>query len=185
MEPVTQLYVSIDASTQDSLKVPSSSLLPVTRILLLTRFASALQAVDRPLFKDFWSRFLECLSTVATHSQRTRTVYRLTLVKSMNMDEIKEYAALVVRGRPIFIEIKGVTFCGTNNASHLVSGTEGVGSESWSGLNVGVAICVMYVIRPCKTCRFTKKCAISRSLSAHIWTATMSWRVSTPTAVVC
>jgi tRNA wybutosine-synthesizing protein 1 len=34
--PVTQLYVSIDASTKDSLK-----------------------KIDRPLFKDFWQRFLQ------------------------------------------------------------------------------------------------------------------------------
>ena len=34
MDPVTQLYVSVDAATSDSMK-----------------------AVDRPLFKDFWERF--------------------------------------------------------------------------------------------------------------------------------
>lgn len=36
--PVTQLYVSVDASTKDSLK-----------------------KIDRPLFKDFWQRFLDSL----------------------------------------------------------------------------------------------------------------------------
>lgn len=36
--PVTQLYVSVDASTKDSLK-----------------------KIDRPLFKDFWPRFLDSL----------------------------------------------------------------------------------------------------------------------------
>ncbi|KAI9542178.1 hypothetical protein NQZ68_022231 [Dissostichus eleginoides] len=36
--PVTQLYVSVDASTKDSLK-----------------------RIDRPLFKDFWPRFLDSL----------------------------------------------------------------------------------------------------------------------------
>ena len=38
LTPVTQLYVSVDASTKESLKL-----------------------VDRPLFKDFWERFLSCL----------------------------------------------------------------------------------------------------------------------------
>lgn len=38
LEPVTQLYVSVDAATKESLK-----------------------KIDRPLFKDFWERFLACL----------------------------------------------------------------------------------------------------------------------------
>jgi tRNA wybutosine-synthesizing protein 1 len=38
LSPVTQLYVSIDAATKESLK-----------------------AIDRPLFKDFWERFLSSL----------------------------------------------------------------------------------------------------------------------------
>jgi wyosine [tRNA(Phe)-imidazoG37] synthetase (radical SAM superfamily)/flavodoxin len=94
MEPVTQLYVSIDASTQDSLK-----------------------AVDRPLFKDFWERYLASLRAV--RDKPVRTVYRLTLVKAMNMSEVAEYAKLVALGRPTFVEIKGVTFCGTSEASNL------------------------------------------------------------------
>lgn len=39
--PVTQLYVSVDASTKDSLK-----------------------KIDRPLFKDFWPRFLDSLKAL-------------------------------------------------------------------------------------------------------------------------
>uniref|UniRef100_A0A2I3TFD3 tRNA 4-demethylwyosine synthase (AdoMet-dependent) n=1 Tax=Pan troglodytes TaxID=9598 RepID=A0A2I3TFD3_PANTR len=42
LEPVTQLYVSVDASTKDSLK-----------------------KIDRPLFKDFWQRFLDSLKALA------------------------------------------------------------------------------------------------------------------------
>ena len=51
LEPVTQLYVSVDAATRDTLK-----------------------AIDRPLFKDFWERFLECLRLLRDKHQRT--VYR-------------------------------------------------------------------------------------------------------------
>lgn len=40
--PVTQLYVSVDASTKDSLK-----------------------KIDRPLFKDFWPRFLDSLKALS------------------------------------------------------------------------------------------------------------------------
>eukprot|EP00898_Chlorokybus_atmophyticus_P004407 jgi/Chlat1/4968/Chrsp32S04948 len=94
LSPVTQLYVSVDAATQDSLK-----------------------AIDRPLFKDFWERFQSCLQLL--HLKRQRTVYRLTLVKGYNMEEVNNYASLVALGQPDFIEIKGVTFCGSTNTSDL------------------------------------------------------------------
>lgn len=94
LKPVTQLYVSVDASTKDSLK-----------------------KIDRPLFKDFWQRFLDSLKALAAKQQRT--VYRLTLVKSWNVDELQAYAELVSLGSPDFIEVKGVTYCGESSASSL------------------------------------------------------------------
>ncbi|XP_031985675.1 S-adenosyl-L-methionine-dependent tRNA 4-demethylwyosine synthase TYW1-like isoform X2 [Corvus moneduloides] len=81
LEPVTQLYVSVDASTQESLR-----------------------RIDRPLFKDFWQRFLDSLKALAEKQQRT--VYRLTLVKAWNVDELKAYADLITLGKPDFIEVK-------------------------------------------------------------------------------
>ncbi|XP_069891708.1 S-adenosyl-L-methionine-dependent tRNA 4-demethylwyosine synthase TYW1-like isoform X5 [Dipodomys merriami] len=94
LKPVTQLYVSVDASTKDSLR-----------------------KIDRPLFKDFWQRFLDSLKALAAKEQRT--VYRLTLVKSWNVDELQAYARLVSLGNPDFIEVKGVTYCGESSASSL------------------------------------------------------------------
>merc|ERR1719282_2234267 len=94
MDPCTQLYVSVDASTKESLK-----------------------KIDRPLFKDFWERFLESLKELKNKGQRT--VYRLTLVKGWNAEEMDNYAKLVELGQPDFIEIKGVTFCGSSKASTL------------------------------------------------------------------
>ncbi|ELU18799.1 hypothetical protein CAPTEDRAFT_180119 [Capitella teleta] len=92
--PVTQLYVSVDASTKDSLK-----------------------RIDRPLFRDFWERLIDSLKALSEKGQRT--VYRLTLVKSWNTEEIQNYADLVQLGKPDFIEIKGVTYCGESKASTL------------------------------------------------------------------
>ncbi len=46
--PVTQLYVSVDASTKETLK-----------------------KIDRPLFKDFWPRFISSLKAL---SEKVRTV---------------------------------------------------------------------------------------------------------------
>ncbi|XP_072738232.1 S-adenosyl-L-methionine-dependent tRNA 4-demethylwyosine synthase TYW1-like isoform X4 [Ciconia boyciana] len=94
LEPVTQLYVSVDASTKESLK-----------------------RIDRPLFKDFWQRFLDSLKALSEKQQRT--VYRLTLVKAWNVDELKAYADLISLGKPDFIEVKGVTYCGESSASNL------------------------------------------------------------------
>lgn len=101
LDPCTQLYVSVDASTKDSLK-----------------------KIDRPLFKgknesikmisvchiantslDFWERFLDSLRALSAKGQRT--VYRLTLVKAWNVEELESYAHLVELGKPDFIEIKG------------------------------------------------------------------------------
>ena len=89
MDPCTQLYVSIDASTKDTLK-----------------------KIDRPLHKDFWERFILSLQELSRKGQRT--VYRLTLVKGWNAEEMDNYAKLVAIGKPDFIEIKGVTYCGTS-----------------------------------------------------------------------
>ncbi|PGG99357.1 hypothetical protein AJ79_08551 [Helicocarpus griseus UAMH5409] len=92
---VTQLYVSIDASNRDSLR-----------------------KIDRPLHRDFWERFQRCLDILREKRYYQRTVYRLTLVKGFNVDEeAKGYADLVEKGLPCFVEVKGVTFCGTSTSA--------------------------------------------------------------------
>jgi tRNA wybutosine-synthesizing protein 1 len=92
--PVTQLYVSIDASNKESLR-----------------------KIDRPLHRDFWERFCACLDILRTRRFEQRTVFRLTLVKGFNMaEEVRGYADLVERALPGFVEVKGVTYCGTSAA---------------------------------------------------------------------
>jgi tRNA wybutosine-synthesizing protein 1 len=92
--PVTQLYVSVDAPTQEMLI-----------------------AVDRPLFSDAWDRLKESLTLLKDKGQRT--VARLTVVKGWNSDEIAGYAKLIALGKVSLIEVKGVTFCGVSDASNL------------------------------------------------------------------
>ena len=95
LKRVTQLYVSIDASNKDSLR-----------------------KIDRPLHRDFWERFQSCLDILKQKRFVQRTVFRLTLVKSFNVeDEAEGYADLIQRGLPCFVEIKGVTYCGTSSAA--------------------------------------------------------------------
>ncbi|KAL3229694.1 hypothetical protein RNJ44_01830 [Nakaseomyces bracarensis] len=91
---VTQLYVSIDAPTKNELK-----------------------KVDRPLYKDFWERMMECLDILREVQYHQRTVFRLTLVKGFNMGDISSYADLVARGLPCFIEVKGATFSGSSDGN--------------------------------------------------------------------
>lgn len=91
---VTQLYVSIDAPTKTDLK-----------------------KVDRPLNSDFWERLMACLDILRTTQAHQRTVFRLTLVKGFNMDDISSYADMVERANPSQIEVKGATFCGSSNAN--------------------------------------------------------------------
>ncbi|KAI1269098.1 radical SAM superfamily-domain-containing protein [Xylariaceae sp. FL1019] len=95
LKAVTQLYVSIDASNKESLR-----------------------KIDRPLHRDFWERFQRCLDILREKRFKHRTVFRLTLVKGFNVDdEVEGYADLVEKGLPCFVEIKGVTYCGTSTSA--------------------------------------------------------------------
>lgn len=95
MHRVTQLYVSIDASNRESLR-----------------------KIDRPLHRDFWERFQRCLDILREKRNAQRTVFRLTLVKGFNIeDEVNGYADLVEKGLPCFVEVKGVTYCGTSSSA--------------------------------------------------------------------
>lgn len=95
LKHVTQLYVSIDASNKESLR-----------------------KIDRPLHRDFWERFQRCLEILREKRFHQRTVFRLTLVKGFNIDdEVAGYADLVEKALPCFVEVKGVTYCGTSTSS--------------------------------------------------------------------
>lgn len=90
---VTQLYLSVDAPTEKSHK-----------------------QVDRPLFKDAWSRFIKSCENLA--QRKERTIFRLTMVKGWNDEEMEQYSKLVEVGKPDMIEIKGVTYCGNSWAGN-------------------------------------------------------------------
>jgi len=81
---VTQLYVSCDAADREQLR-----------------------SVGRPLFKDFWERYLESLDIL--RSRPERTVCRLTLLRGVNMSDIRQWARLLDSASPDFVELKGAT----------------------------------------------------------------------------
>lgn len=89
LEPITQLYISVDAPNKELLK-----------------------QVDVPLFPDFWERLLESLDYLAQKKQRT--CIRLTLIKEENMCDLPGYVSLIQRGNPDFLEVKGYMFVGAS-----------------------------------------------------------------------
>ncbi|MEA3229864.1 MAG: 4-demethylwyosine synthase TYW1, partial [archaeon] len=87
IEEPTQLYLSLDAPTKEMyLKI------------------------DNPLFKDYWERFTKTIDLMSTLS--SRKVVRLTLVKGLNMTGIKDYAKLIEKIDPQFIEVKAYMHVG-------------------------------------------------------------------------
>ncbi|CAK8990341.1 S-adenosyl-L-methionine-dependent tRNA 4-demethylwyosine synthase TYW1 (Radical S-adenosyl methionine and flavodoxin domain-containing protein 1) (tRNA wybutosine-synthesizing protein 1 homolog) (tRNA-yW-synthesizing protein) [Durusdinium trenchii] len=87
LDQVTQLYLSCDGATPEQLKT-----------------------VGQPLFKDFWERYLQSMDILATRPERT--VCRLTLLRGDNMAGPAQWAELLQRAKPDFVEVKGVTMAG-------------------------------------------------------------------------
>ena len=89
LSPITQLYLSMDAPTKELMK-----------------------QVDVPLFSDYWERYERSLDELARKKQRT--AIRITLVKGINDNHPAEYAALIRRGDPTFVEVKAYMFVGAS-----------------------------------------------------------------------
>ncbi|MBS3163045.1 4-demethylwyosine synthase TYW1 [Candidatus Woesearchaeota archaeon] len=86
---VTQLYLSVDAPNKKLLK-----------------------EIDVPLFTDYWERLEKSLDYFA--KRKEKTCIRLSMIKGMNMCNPKEYAELIKKGDPDFIECKGYMFVGSS-----------------------------------------------------------------------
>ena len=85
LKPLTQLYLSVDAPTKELLK-----------------------EVDVPLFSDYWERMI--LSLDYLKEKKQRTCIRLTIIKGINDVLPEQYAQLIHRGLPDFIEAKTYIF---------------------------------------------------------------------------
>lgn len=91
LNPITQLYISIDA--------PNSELL---------------KEIDNPVFTDYWERLHQSQAYMA--EKQHRTCNRLTLIKGRNMVEPQAYAELIKKGNPDFVEAKGYSWLGGSRA---------------------------------------------------------------------
>lgn len=80
----TQLYVSVNTSNKE----------------LYDKF-------HRSIFKNSWERLNETLDLLK--NLKCRTIFRMNLVKDLNMfpKHAKEYAVLIKKTKPLFVEIKG------------------------------------------------------------------------------
>ena len=85
----SQLYISLDAPDKKIYK-----------------------ELDRPRIPDFWERLNKSLELM--NSLSCRRVIRLTMVKGWNMTKAKEYARLIEKANPDFLEIKGYVHVGAS-----------------------------------------------------------------------
>jgi tRNA wybutosine-synthesizing protein 1 len=63
------------------------------------------QSIHQPLINDGWKRIMKSLEVMK--SFKCRTVIRLTLVKELNLKSVEQYAELILKTEPDFIEPKG------------------------------------------------------------------------------
>ena len=69
--------------------------------------------VCRPLFPNAWAKLNETLCLL--QSFRCPTVVRTTLVKEHNMDNVDQYAKLVEKANPTYVEVKAYMHIGFSN----------------------------------------------------------------------
>jgi len=81
----TQLYISINAPNEE-----------------------VYDRIHRSSKKNAWKILNETLAIVSKLKGKTRTVFRINLIRELNMDEryIKEYAKLIDKANPLFVELK-------------------------------------------------------------------------------
>ncbi len=70
------------------------------------------EKVSRPMYPDFWERFLKSLEIGS--QMRTRRVARITLIKGINDDlqYFEEWAELIQKFNPHFVEVKAFMLLG-------------------------------------------------------------------------
>lgn len=92
----TQLYVSVQAPNQE-----------------------VYEKVTRAKTLNAWENFMKFLDIFS--ELNTRRVFRLTLIKGVNMLDVDGYADLIRKGRPHYVEVKGFVYVGgaRNEARNL------------------------------------------------------------------
>ena len=89
LEPPTQLYISLDAPTEE---------------LFLK--------IDRPMVKNAWSKLMKTLEYLG--KKKTNTAIRITLIKELNMTMPEKYAELIEIANPTYVEVKAYMHVGSS-----------------------------------------------------------------------
>lgn len=89
--PPTQLYVSLDAPNKELWK-----------------------KIDRSSVKSGWKKLMKTFNILKSLKKKTRTTIRITVIKEMNMCNPEQYAALIERAEPLFVEVKAYMFVGSS-----------------------------------------------------------------------
>jgi tRNA wybutosine-synthesizing protein 1 len=86
-----------------------------------TQLYLSLNAPDRDLYRhvcnpagDLWPRILESLNILKEH--RCRSVIRMTLARGLNMERPEDYARIIERAEPDFVEVKAYMHLGRSRA---------------------------------------------------------------------
>jgi len=86
-----------------------------------TQLYLSLNAPDEELYRrvcnpagDLWPRILESLEILKEH--RCRSVIRMTLAKGLNMERPEDYASIIERAEPDFVEVKAYMHLGRSRA---------------------------------------------------------------------
>ncbi|MEM2873832.1 MAG: 4-demethylwyosine synthase TYW1 [Candidatus Nanoarchaeia archaeon] len=69
------------------------------------------QKIARPFIKDAWKKVVESLKMMQDFKE-ARTIFRMTLVKGLNLKDAKGWAKLIKLAKPKFVEFKGYTWLG-------------------------------------------------------------------------
>ncbi len=91
LEPPTQLYISVDSPNKE-----------------LQR------ELCKPSHEDAWERLMKSLDILKSLKNKTRTCLRITCIKGLNMRDAEDYAELIKRSEPHFIEVKAYMFVGAS-----------------------------------------------------------------------
>lgn len=91
LEMPTQLYISVAAPNKE-----------------------LFNKIDRPLLKDGWERLNKTLDVLKSLRAKTRTTLRLTMINGWNMVEPENWAALIEKANPMFVEVKAYMFVGAS-----------------------------------------------------------------------
>jgi tRNA wybutosine-synthesizing protein 1 len=85
----TQLYISVDAPNEQLFR-----------------------KIDNPQLKDGWQRLMRSLDILKKLKKKTRTTLRFTMIKGYNMLNPEQWAEIIKRSEPLFVEVKAYMFVG-------------------------------------------------------------------------